>query len=154
MTTGCDIPGCIHQPGFVISCGYTLELATASVNPGWVSLVREAFEALPLGVRITQIKEKFGELTIYASDSYAPIKRRASDEISPSLARFNEKSAELTARSREICEFCGKPGEITGAGGGWLKAACADCADIRAATGNWSFVEERIKEKVAVSSEA
>lgn len=146
MTIDCDIPGCIHQPGFVISCGYTSALALASVNPGWATLVREAFEALPFGVRITQIKEKFGELTIYATDSATPLKRRVSDDIDPKLAQFNEKLVELAERSREICEFCGKPGEITGAGGGWLKAACPDCADIRAATGNWSFVEDRFKE--------
>jgi len=146
---GCDIQGCIHQPGFVISCGYDLPLAQASVGPGWADLVVQAFDALPFGIRITQIKEKFGVLTIHASDSGQPLKRRTSDVIDPRMSEFNEKLVELADASRQICEFCGAPGEITGAGGGWLKTACPDCAAIRAEKGNWSFVEDAARAAIA-----
>lgn len=61
----CSLPGCIHQPGFVIDCGYDLPLALASVGPGWAELVREGFASVsPLG-RIVQVKKKFGQLRIY-----------------------------------------------------------------------------------------
>lgn len=32
---------------------------------GWLPLVREVLEGLPAGIRVTQIKEKYGVLKIY-----------------------------------------------------------------------------------------
>lgn len=43
----------------------TSKTGLASVGPGWADLVRRAFEALPEGHMIVQVKEKFGSLRIY-----------------------------------------------------------------------------------------
>lgn len=75
--------------------GYDLETGLASVGRGWAGLVRQAFEALPEGLMIVQVKEKFGSLRIY----FEPNERAYEDLID-----------QLAAESLTICEVCGGPG--------------------------------------------
>lgn len=119
----CQLAGCIHSPGFVISCGYDVELGVASVGPGWESLVRRAFVELPDGRLIVQVKEKFGTLNIYPD--------RWEEPLSEMLTRIATDSA-------VTCEFCGGPG-TTEAVGMWIKTACPRCRRVRTETGRWPW---------------
>ena len=112
---GCGHRGCIHAPGFVILCGYDLEMALASVGPGWAGLVREAFAAKPEDVRIEQVKQKFAALTIYPDrweEAYGGL------------------LADLGRRSRAVCEWCGAPGTLDERGW-WQLTLCPACAGKR-----------------------
>jgi len=98
-------------PGFVME-DYTLEEALASVGPGWAGIVHALVDFLKgHGVKIHQIKEKFGRLTVYV-DYYKP-------EVEEALL-----AAE--AASMTVCEDCGLPGRVRG--GGWLLTLCDNCA--------------------------
>ena len=121
----CSLPGCIHQPGFVINCGYDLPLALASVGEGWAELVREGFASVsPVG-RIVQVKEKFGQLRIYTETNLgAP---------PAAVDQMRQRLQSLNARSALICEQCGAPGAL-GEIRGWWRTACPEHAvDARAA---------------------
>jgi hypothetical protein len=89
-----------RQPGYVYEVGYTRDLGRRSVRPGWRALVDEAFDRLPDGVAIQQVKQKWGRLTIYTSQAHVP--------GDPYLSFLNE----LARRSTTICELCGEPGEL------------------------------------------
>ena len=52
-------------PATYVPGGYDLETGLESVGRGWQDLVRRAFDALPEGHTIVQVKEKFGSLRIY-----------------------------------------------------------------------------------------
>lgn len=101
--------GCFHMPGFVIACGYDEQLALASVGPGWAELVREGLAIVAGRGRLVQVKEKYGTLCLYAE----------SDAESGDM--FDLLWA-IEARSAQICEKCGEPGKIVGAG--WYRTAC------------------------------
>ena len=84
-------------------------------NDGWADLieatlrlVQQRAELRTLDVKVTQAKEKFGQLRIYHSGS---------DEGIGSVFEI----AQLTSGS--ICELCGKPGEVRSFEG-WLLARC------------------------------
>jgi hypothetical protein len=77
--------------------GYDLETGLASVGRGWADLVRRAFEALPEGQMIVQVKEKFGSLRIY---------------FEPNQTAYQELLDELAATSLTTCEVCGGSGRL------------------------------------------
>ena len=84
----------------------TLGDAQRCVGPGWSGLVAEGFNrCLKYGLRIHQIKEKFGGLRFYADTDMS----------------------DLEAASYEICEECGSPGEARA--DGWVKTLCDKCAE-------------------------
>jgi hypothetical protein len=59
--------GTLAVPGLVYHPGYTLEMALASVGPGWKSLVQETFDAVrdaKVGAVVTRVEEKWGALRI------------------------------------------------------------------------------------------
>jgi hypothetical protein len=112
----CTLRGCFHGPGFVIDCGYDLELGLASVGAGWADLVREAFAAKPKRVRVVQVKEKYAGLCIYAE---------------PHSLRYQKVLDELETRSYTICEWCGAPGEVDERYH-WLLTLCPACQEKRA----------------------
>lgn len=75
-----------------------LEEGIASVGPGWKPLVEAAYAALPEGVSIQIVKEKFGELRIYTSGPAV-------------LVGVHDKFIlQLTSLSRYICSVCGALG--------------------------------------------
>ena len=81
-------------------------------NDGWANLIeatlrltRRHAELKALDVKVTQAKEKFGQLRIYHSES---------DEVIGSVFEI----AQLASGC--ICELCGAPGEVTSLEGGLL----------------------------------
>lgn len=94
-------------PGSFTGAAYLLEDGLASVGKGWGPLVERAFAALPEGVIIDQVKEKFGALTIY---------------ITPYNEEFANLLQELANESLKTCEECGQPGVLRAAS--WLRTLC------------------------------
>ena len=86
------------------------------VGSGWEPLLRRVCEDLmKLGLEhlcFTQVKEKWGTLTIYVNDYQ--------DEVCVILDKAEKDSA-------TICEQCGKPGKINTRG--WLKCLCEECRE-------------------------
>lgn len=86
-------------------------------NDGWANLIeatllltRQHAEPKALDVKVTQAKEKFGQLRIYHSGS---------DESIGSVFEIAQLASGF------ICELCGKPGEV-GSLEGWLVARCGN----------------------------
>ncbi len=101
-------------PGFVSGDGYTLDQALASVGPGWADLVKAAYQACEDGgIKLSQVKEKFGGLRIYVVGG-------APDYIYTLLD-------ELESKSMKTCEACGDSGSPNISG--WIKTLCKDCHD-------------------------
>jgi hypothetical protein len=84
-------------PATYVPGGYDLETGLESVGRGWQDLVRRAFQALPEGHMIVQVKEKFGSLRIY---------------FEPNERAYEDLLDDLAAESLTICEVCGKPGRL------------------------------------------
>ena len=105
------------MPGSYDPSGYTIQDGLDSVGMGWHSLVKEAFDAVPKGWQITQVKEKFGRLRIYADPDGVML---------GTPNEFQETLNNLESRSGKICEICGKDGVLIQ--GGWWKTACEDHA--------------------------
>jgi hypothetical protein len=104
-----------------VPCGYylgwghwmTLKEAQSCVGPGWASLVKACFNVcLKNGIRIDQIKEKFGGLRFYIGS--------APKWIWDYIAAHEDAS-------RSICEDCGREGRVRNMGG-WLRTLCSFCA--------------------------
>lgn len=86
-------------------------------NDGWANLIeatlrltRRHAELKALDVKVTQAKEKFGQLRIYHSES---------DEVIGSVFEIAQLASSC------ICELCGKPGEVVSLEG-WLVARCGN----------------------------
>ncbi|HYD54120.1 MAG TPA: hypothetical protein VEA99_15905 [Gemmatimonadaceae bacterium] len=76
---------------------YSLDDALASVGPGWADLVRRSHAlAMIAGVRVIQVKEKFGGLRVYTE---------------PSTRELSDTLEEIEAESFTVCESCGAPGD-------------------------------------------
>ena len=91
------------------------EDAIREVGPGWHPLVREVFEVLASDARsrtVVQVKEKFGGLRVYISPYFF-------DPVEHAIL-------EICARSYEICEECGKPGQLCKKPSRWFKTLCED----------------------------
>ena len=95
----------------MIGAKFDREYAKMCVAPGWHSLVNELFDlAEKENFQVTQVKEKYGSLRIYAD-----YLNEEQDKILSDLER----------RSSAICEVCGKAGEMISRAG-WLKTRCKD----------------------------
>ena len=85
---------------------------------GWFDLVRELFDKLTAqdvaGLRIVQIKQKFGYLVVYVVHS--------DSDKSKALDGFLRQAC---AKSLDICELCGAPGIIRFDGG--VQVRCPQC---------------------------
>jgi hypothetical protein len=97
------------------------------VGRGWWPLLDDAFDAVEqAGVRLAQVKEKFGGVRLYLEDG-----RHA-----PELYEFLD---EIEDRSLTICEACGAPGrgreDFV-----WRKTLCDGCSALRAAGRSWADV--------------
>ncbi len=115
--------GLYRGPCFVIldAFGYDRDLARHSVGSGWASLIDEVFDLRDRdfpSVRIVQVKEKWGALTVYT----------AGDEHDHPA--FSEFLAAIRERSYYVCEECGAPGVLRG--GGWYRTLCDAHAEGRA----------------------
>ena len=71
------------------------------VAAGWMHIVEEMLAALKdLPITIVQIKEKFGELRVYADN--------ITDEQATEIAEIIEIAA---YKASHTCEICGEPGK-------------------------------------------
>jgi hypothetical protein len=85
---------------------------------GWFDIVDRLFAdlvAMGWDRRLSQIKEKFAELRVYASGGATGA---TADEI---WARIDE----ATEESRRTCQECGQPGEQRTTG--WWRTLCDEC---------------------------
>lgn len=96
-----------------VYCGF-------SCGPGWLGIIRELSEVLePLGVKATQVKEKFAGLRFYTAPLPEEIRDKARDAIQ--LA---------TTKANKTCELCGKEGSLHKKNtGSLLCTLCKACAD-------------------------
>jgi len=86
--------------------------ASLDVGDGWLPLIKETLEKcfeLAPEMRLFQVKEKFGELRIYAG----PV------ESEEALALIEA----ALVKSRSVCDVCGAEGR-TRSRGGWLMTRC------------------------------
>jgi hypothetical protein len=87
---------------------------------GWYKILEELCEQIKdSGVIFSQIKEKFGMLTIYYHGTTTKSDQEVSDLIH-----------EAESKSREVCERCGEPGKCI-SDHGWLTTLCKKCRVMR-----------------------
>lgn len=80
---------------------YAKHYRQPQVAAGWLPIVEEMLVALKdLPITIVQIKEKFGELRVYADS--------VTDEQATEIAKAIEIA---TYKARHTCEICGEPGK-------------------------------------------
>lgn len=95
-------------------------------KPGWLGLLDDFFarvdRVLPatVGFELIQVKEKMGGLRIYHGTD-CPIPDEVSNEI-------REAELRASARSKHICEDCGKRGRMSKRGG-YYTVVCEEHAD-------------------------
>jgi hypothetical protein len=92
---------------------------TIECGPGWVHLVNLVrAEATLRGIRLTQIKQKFGTLRVYY----------AFDVPNKALAdEYQQLLDALDLVSAYTCERCGVPSRLTTSKTGWINTLCEDC---------------------------
>lgn len=124
MDPNCQDKGCVHLPSFVIACGYDLKTALDSVGKGWHKLVRDVFAKMPEGIKVVQVKEKFGGLRIYYQlKDHTQIRVIAGNEDWEKMHKLVRDAEE---KSFQTCENCGAPGSRT-TDRRWIRTLCADC---------------------------
>ena len=96
----------------------TLDNALTSVGLGWRGLVSIAYQALPEGARVLQVKEKFGGLRIYTDTE---------------LIEYRDVLNKLEHISFSLCEYCGQVGHSTVLPSGWIKTVCANHYSVKVA---------------------
>lgn len=90
----------------------TREQAKELVGIGWAKLIDRFYDFTPESTEVTDVKEKYGGLRIYAF----------TDQASYDLIEELEKD------SRHTCEFCGEAGSSVSLKG-WYKTICPKCED-------------------------
>lgn len=86
-----------------------IDLSGIECGEGWMEILLDFVrDCGNEDVQITQIKEKFGRLRIYANTT------------SP---RIRELIKEAELKSHTTCEICGQPGKLI-SDNGWLKTRC------------------------------
>lgn len=124
-----------HSKYLYIECedGWFQPLLELSKNTAFLNSILKD-RKIPAAIKTSQIKEKFGELTVYGGVHIT------TDKISPEDSDFCDKIHDIytnlvtyqTLRCWNICEFCGKstarenPIVTTK---GWLKRVCKNCAE-------------------------
>lgn len=99
---------------------------TFNEGRGWYSLITQTFENLEAfrktiapNLRVSDVKEKFGRLTIYTSGGH------------PDAAMGIQKVlSDVMDKSGHVCERCGDTDGVTVAphAGYWYKALCSNCS--------------------------
>lgn len=109
----------VFLPGSLYSRGYSREQALQSVGSGWAGLIHIIFDKVQTytpGIRIFQVKEKYGGLRVYCD---------------PYVEDFDKFLIDIEKKSFTVCEECGKPGQLRG--GSWYRTLCDEHADGRKA---------------------
>ena len=86
----------------------------ACIGDGWVPLIERILVAAPPGLKVEQIKEKFGGLRFY----YGLTEEVSDEEASAFLLVVGDAEG----KSFKTCEQCGAPGRTVGHG--WAYTAC------------------------------
>lgn len=88
----------------------------SGVGPGWFPILDRLLPKLKeLGViDLSQVKEKLGELRVYASSS-----------VDGKAHEVRSAISKAEVESRKTCETCGEPGTIRHRG--WSKVRCDSC---------------------------
>jgi hypothetical protein len=95
----------------------------AACAVGWLPLIDGAlieFDAFGVPYEVGQIKEKLGDLRLYI---WAPSELSADDQ-----RRWSDIIDLVEARSRYLCEVCGKPGKLRRWHPGPLRTVCDEHA--------------------------
>jgi len=104
---------------------YQIPAHLVFVGAGWHSILNRLHEqvvALVPEYRVSQVKEKHGELRVYLS-----LDPHLDGHITAAVnTRVHELLDAAENESRRTCEECGNPGGPVGAG--WVKAPCSTCA--------------------------
>lgn len=102
-----------------IKCmGESLMVFGCECDDGWYKILDDLLEKISQceSLYLTQVKEKFGRLTVYF------------ELEKPNKATMDKAyiyTDEAAAKSISVCEMCGEPGEIRK--GMWLKTLCDKC---------------------------
>ena len=99
------------RPGFVTYRGYTRTQALSSVGPGWAKLIDGLFDSKPEKTLVIQVKEKFGGLRFYVSET--------TEEFFILIDHAEQESY-------KICEDCGAPGSLN-TERYWVRTLCKKC---------------------------
>lgn len=102
---------CMEKNNDILNCGI-------ECDGGWIKILDPLFGSIRNHIKfakienfkITQVKEKFGTLRVYTSNS---------DEYINGLLDMAENMSEIT------CECCGKDGKTRT--DGWFRTLCDDC---------------------------
>lgn len=93
-----------------------------SCGNGWFKLLWELCENIEKvsskQFRVTQVKEKFGELRFYTR----PIREEQSPNKNEAIRKYISQAEEQSAKT---CEVCGEPGSLRKCRG-WYFTACED----------------------------
>lgn len=109
-------------PYFVYSSGMTHGYVPLECGDGWFDIIWSMCEEIEQDIRrthptftfrIIQLKEKWGDLTVYTVGGNGSI-----DKI---LRKYKIKSL-------ETCELCGKPGKLRTKG--WHQVRCEECDNV------------------------
>lgn len=84
-----------HPEAIIYGGSLKRETALRSVGKGWSEIINNLYDAKPKGVRVTQVKEKFGGLRFYAE--------REPQWYYDLISFYEDKSY-------CVCEKCGKKG--------------------------------------------
>jgi len=104
---------------------YQIPAHLVFVGAGWhpiLTRLHEQVVALVPGYRVSQVKEKHGELRVYLT-----LDPHLDGHITAAVnTRVHELLDAAEDESRRTCEECGKPGGPVGTG--WVKTLCSVCA--------------------------
>ncbi|MGN8152496.1 hypothetical protein ACTJK5_09505 [Agrobacterium sp. 22094] len=96
----------------------------AACEVGWLALIDRALtelDAFGTSYEVRQIKEKMGDLRLYI---WPPDDLSADEQ-----QRWRDIVDTAEARSRYVCETCGRPGRLRKRPHGWYLTACEEHAD-------------------------
>jgi hypothetical protein len=98
---------------------------------GWDDIIIELFDKLSKNpnLKLEQVKEKFGLLTIY-------MKEGSCSDYDLALV------IDAMGESGKVCEYCGNDGKRTSIGN-WIKVLCGDCAYGVEFLGHREFLKEK-----------
>jgi hypothetical protein len=103
---------------------------TISCGPGWYPLIAQLHVKLcemDVDYDVLQVKEKFGRLRFHARSNNGLVQYQ-----------FEAAIDDAEARSAEICEWCGAPGQLSRlseAAHLWFKTLCRECRIVSADRG-------------------
>jgi hypothetical protein len=113
--------------------GRSLMVFGFEISDGWYPLLWSLFERLEFELNgknqfeILQVKEKWGDLTIYWSGfSRGENAEKLDDKTFARIAHWIDHAEEV---SSSICENCGRLGKRRG--GSWVKTLCDVCEEGR-----------------------